>query len=1039
VKGVSLHHHTTYSYGDGYGTPDQHVARAVELDMSALACTEHGNVSSHVKLERAADKAGIKALFGCELYCAVPNNQRKWHLTALAMDQEGYHNLNMLVTRAWAEGFYYWPTVHGAMLREHAAGLIVLSGCADSQLACALLGGKGVPTKAEPDMAAAVGLARAYKRTFGDRYYLEVQQFPELNRTCMLNTAYAKIGKQLGIPLVATADVHYPLPEHNEMQKILHAATRSTGTVAAAEAEWEYGIHLTHPLSDKFWHKRLVGTGLTGKQASAAIAATAEIAGRCNVRLPRNEPLRYPCGDALALIWDWIKAGWKYRWSRNAHMRANKKAYKARVKYEMELIELKDYMDYFLMLSDEVRTFKDNEGPVGPARGSAAASLVCYLLRITEVDPMMFPTMMFERFIDPNRTDLPDIDLDFADDRRDEVRLHAIAKYGVPNVGNIGNFVRYRGKNAVIDVARVYRLPWAAVETVKALVVERSGGDSRFDASLADTRDMFPQVQQIFKTHPELDRAIDLEGNLKGMSVHAAGLVISNKPITDTCALYTRTMADGRRVSVLSVDKKDAEYLGMLKADFLGLSTMGMIDIALRDIGMKLADLYDVPLSDKATLAAFKRNDVAGIFQFEGRATRLVNADVSPDTFMHLADVNALSRPGPLFSGATAQYCEVKHGRQKPVHLHPIVDAWTKTSNYQIIYQEQVLGIIREIGGFPVTKVADIRKIISQKLGEASFNAMREEFINGARQHHKLSEQRADKIWRLMVTSATYSFNVAHCVSYAMLGFWCMWLKVHHPAAFYAAQLTKTSKEDWPRLIRDAERHGIKVVGPHIQKSARHWQRDRKKALVRAGFEQIPGVAGATASNILAWRASRVNECKPTWDDLIEVYGIGPKTIEHMVAFAKSADPFELHRNKRILDVVRAEIAAGQYAGLPIPSHRGDEIPADADKLRVFYLGIPHTRQMKDYIEDQRARTGEDIAEILKRTQRPDMVTSCVLQCSDDTEEDVYLRFHRLVYPRFRAAVESVELKKHVVLAAGWKRRGFGTGLHVDRLWVIEP
>lgn len=1037
VKGVSLHHHTTYSYGDAYGTPEQHFARAAELDMSALAVTEHGNVSSHVKAERAGDKYGVKALYGCEFYCAAPGNMRKWHLSVLAMDQGGYQNLNRLVTRSWAEGFYRWPTVHGDMLREHHEGLVVLSGCADSQLACALLGGKGVESGS---WKKAIGVARHYKEMLGDRYYLEVQQFPELARTKALNTAYADLSKKLGVPLVATADVHYPLPHHNEMQKILHAASRGTGTVAAAEAGWEYDIRLTHPISDKFWLKRLRATGLNKRQAEEALASTAEIADRCSVRLPRSEPLRYPTEDAEKLIWEWIRTGWKYRWDRNKHMRAHKKEYKARLKYEMELVVAKDYMDYFLMLSDAVRSAKDLNEPVGPARGSAAASLVCYLLRITEVDPMMFPTMMFERFIDLKRTDLPDVDLDFADTQRDNVRIRAVAKYGEGHVGNIGNYTRYRGKNAVIDVARVYGLPWNDVEIVKGLVVQRSGGDSRFDASLEDTRDMFPQVRRVFERHPQLERAIDLEGNLKGMSVHAAGLVISNNPINDTCALYTRKVGDGRILSVLSVDKKDAEYLGMLKADFLGLSTMGMIDIAIKQIGMSLDELYQVPLDDPKTLAAFKKNDVIGIFQFEGRATRLVCADVSPDNFMHLADINALSRPGPLFSGATGQYVEVKHGRKRPDRLHPIVDKWTKTSNYQIIYQEQVLGIIREMGGFPVAKVADIRKIISQKLGEASFNAMREEFIRGAQENHKVGEQMADKIWRLMVTSATYSFNVAHCISYAMLGFWCMWLKVHHPTVFYAAQLTKTEKDGWGRLVNDATKHNISVVGPHIRKSGQLWTPEVKNSVVRAGFEQIPGVGAVTARDITAWRdQAKADGRKLVWEDLIEVKGIGPKTVDKMVEFAASEDPFELQYVGKVLAQIRSDISNGTYPGIPIPSHRGDEIPPDADNMRVYYLGFPKKRNMQDYIENQRSRTGEDVADILNRTKSPELVTSAVLHCEDDGEEDVYLRFNRFVYPRFKEAVESIELGKHVVLVGGLKRKGFGIAIHVDRLWVIEP
>jgi DNA polymerase-3 subunit alpha len=400
---------------DGYGKPDAHHERAAELEMNALAATEHGNTSSHVQHEKAGKKYGVKPIFGLEAYTAPADmretkNQRKWHLTVLAADQAGYTNLNEVVRRSWAEGFYRWPTVTGDILQDHHKGLIILSGCADSLLACTMLGGKGIP---EPDgddgLKAAYKVAGKFKSLLGDRYYLECQQFPELPRSNEINTRYAKMSKDLGIPLVATADCHYPRPDDNEMQKVLHAAGRNTGTVAAAEAEWEYDIRLTLPTSDDFITKRLMQTGLSKSQAQQAVENTALIADRCNVVLPKSETIRYPLPagyiDSKALIWDWLRRGWKYRWERNAHMRKNKQAYLDRMQYEMDLVELKGYMDYFLMLSDAVSWAKDNGIPVGPARGSAAASLVCYLLRITEVDPMQFPTMMFERFIDAKRED----------------------------------------------------------------------------------------------------------------------------------------------------------------------------------------------------------------------------------------------------------------------------------------------------------------------------------------------------------------------------------------------------------------------------------------------------------------------------------------------------------------------------------------------------------------------------------------------------------------------------------------------------------
>ena len=296
MRYVSLHSHSTYSYMDGFGLPEKHVARVAELGMSALALTEHGNVSSHVKLEQACIKHNIKPIFGLEAYTApmtmrADNNRRKWHMTVLAMNQTGLANLYGMVTTSWERDFYQWPTILGDSFKAHSKGIIALSGCADSHLACTLLGGKGIE---HGNYEAAVRVMLGYKRLLGDRYYLEVQRFPGLERTKVLNQQYAIWSEEFGIPLAASSDVHYPYPEENEMQKILHTAGRGGGTVAATEAEWEYDILLTYPLSDKEIGDDLVATGLTVDQAASAIANTAKIADRCNVELPKMDRIRYP-------------------------------------------------------------------------------------------------------------------------------------------------------------------------------------------------------------------------------------------------------------------------------------------------------------------------------------------------------------------------------------------------------------------------------------------------------------------------------------------------------------------------------------------------------------------------------------------------------------------------------------------------------------------------------------------------------------------------------------------------------------------------
>jgi DNA polymerase-3 subunit alpha len=960
------------------------------------------------------------------------------------MNDTGLRNLNRLVSRSWETGFYMWPTIHWHDLVEHNDGLIVLSGCSDSQLANTLLGGKH--RKKGSEQRARRTMDR-FKDLLGDRYYLECQQFPELDRTHHINEWYAQESARTGIPLVGTADVHYPHPDDNKMQTILHTAGRGGVSVAVSEAEWEYNIRLTHPTNDKEWVRRLRGTGLGKVAALQALASTSEIADRCNVILPKATNLQFPTPDGQTIkeyIWDLLRKGWRYRAKANKRLIHEQAKYLERMHYEMEAIEGKEFLHYFAMLAEAVIWCKDHGIAVGPARGSAAASLVCYLLRITEIDPLPFPSMLFERFIDFNRTDLPDIDLDFDDDRRHELVTHMTELYGADHVGNIGTFTKYKGKNSLEDVARAHQIGKWVIEPVKALVVERSGGDSRADASLEDTVEMFPAAKKIFEEHPALEYAYRLEGNYKGFSVHASGLVVSNEPLTDNVAYYSKEdKRSGNMRQVLSVDKYDAEYLGLMKADFLGLTNMGMIGRALEMIGMKLDDMYveanPTIYEDPLIIDAFRQGRVSGIFQFGGEATRIVNGDVKPDNFLELCDINALSRPGPLHSGSTADYINIKHGRMDPIHIHPVVDEITKHTKYCIIYQEQILKLVREVGGFDWTHAQEIRKIISQKHGEAAFNMRTGLFVEGAERLHGMDEETALTIWRRLATAGTYAFNAAHCVSYSMLAYWTMWLKIKHPEAFYAASLGKAmgDKVKTYGLLREGMKDaGLKFVPPTPATVTENWTRGKRGSVV-AGLRQVPGIGPANFETIMEDREK--NGPVKEWADLQRIKGIGPKTVEKMAEFAEADDPFAIYRVDNILNRVREAIESGELGPLPNPTHQAADIPTDAQNLRVTYLGIPNFRNPQDVVEDERARTGKDYDEIIATMDRPDLVKKMAMQCYDDSDKTVYLRFSRYKFPKFEKGLWSIDLDHDVVLIRGVKRGGFGTSIHVEKMWIIDP
>lgn len=1052
MRYVSLHHHSTFSFKDGFQLPEAHVRRAAELNMGTLALTEHGNVSSHVKLEVAAQKVGVKPLFGCEIYMGPVDpdrrSQKKNHLTVIAETQEGYQNLLRMVSQGWRD-FHYSPTVSWENLKKHRKGLIILSGCTGSILATSLVGGKNIaPEDASYERGKRV--AAKFKAVFGDSYYLEVQTFPELDNVCLLNKMIARIGEELNIPLVATGDVHYTKPDENEIQIILHSIGRNQSP-EELEMNWGYNVPLSPPLTDGTVMRRLMNTGLTREQAIEAIVSTETIGQRCNVSIPVLPQLRFPVppeyGSAHECWLDWIKQGWKYR-KCDRLSPAERLRYKEKLAYEMDIIEKKDFLEYFLIVSDIVKFAKDSGIPVGPARGSAAASLVCWLLRITEVNPMLFPDLVFERFIDITREDLPDIDLDFDSERRGEIDEYAYRKYGRDCVGKIGTFTYFKSKNSLDDIGTVFHIPKYEVDKVKDLLLERSSGDLRASATIQDTLEQFDQAAEVALKYPDLMKAMALEGNVKGMGVHAAGLVISNGPITDVCAIYERKVKDVV-TSVISLDKHDAERQNLIKIDILGLATMTMIAEALRMLGMSLNDLYDIPLDDPDVIEGFRRNDVTGIFQFDGRAMRSVNAELRPDSFKEVCDVNALARPGPLHNNASATYIDIKNGTIEPQKIHPIYDAIAESTNYQLVYQEQILRIVREIGGFDWTAASYIRKIISKKLGEQEFNRQWSKFRDGALERG-IDEDQARHIWGLCITSGSYAFNAAHCVSYGMLAWWTMWLKVHHPVEFYVASLRKMPEGDKDMegaslgrkhvaLLRDAYKHGIEAEPPDPHYSEAQWTAAEGRLL--GGLEAVPGIADKSSPGMIAWRERKIRDnpgIQITWDMYQEIKGVGPKKIEAFKSFGETDDPYGIHWLTRHVAAVKKEIEEGKLGRLPIPTHTAEEIPYSRGKdTQVVWLGVITHINLRDLFEANFARTGEQLD--------PDEVkdphlNEWTIGIGKDDEELVSITWDRWKYPRFKRAIWSIKKNHDLVLIKGVKR-GFQArrAIYVSEMWVISP
>lgn len=754
--------------------------------MYALAMTEHGNVSSHAAAEKASKRTGVKFIPGLEAYSSPAireeKYQRKCHQTILAINHEGYHNLSKLVTQSYKD-YYQFPTVSWESLKEFNSGLIVTSGCASSLTSCKLLGGKFYGPERErftdKQFESVLRVVRQYRKVFGDRYYLEVQRFPQLSRVCTINQALERISKITGIPLLATADVHYCHEDQAYIQQSLHAIHRGKG-VEQIGADWEYDIPLTLPTSDMEIFDDLVASGLSEDAAESAIRNTRVVADRCNVTLPKSEPLQFDIPIELTreeFFDEQIAAGIEYRAAYGKI--CDGPEYQARIKHELSVMKLRpEFIDYFLFLSDLICWAKDSGIVVGPGRGSAAASLVCYLLRITEIDPMTVPTMVFERFMDPSRTDLPDIDIDISDEDRPKLVTYLKEKYGNENVGSVANIIRYRGRSALDKVAIVYRIPKSSIKPLKDRISDRTETDERVDDSVEDAVARYgdlPEIKQIIERWPEAIRvAMAIEGDVQTFGTHAAGYVVADKPITATCAIYSRENKEGfdpTQPRTVPYDKRDAEYLGMMKADLLGLATCGMIDKALATVNelarqggssnvIGLADIYAMEYDDPDILKGFREDDLTGIFQFEGGTTRGVCKRVQPHTILDLSDINALARPGPLFSGAVDRYIKAKHGEIEVEPLHELYDQHVEATYGQLVYQEQIMKVLRDLAGFDTVKVLRVRKIIGKKLGEHQFAELWEDFASGCEKTAGLDRDTAWRVWSTITTAAGYAFCV---------------------------------------------------------------------------------------------------------------------------------------------------------------------------------------------------------------------------------------------------------------------------------------
>lgn len=868
---VHLHNHSEYSLLDGYGHVEDMVKRAAELGQPAMALTDHGNVYAAIDFYKAAKSAEIKPIIGMEGYVAFGSRHERTaaegasggsqpHITLLAEDMTGYRNLLQLATKAHLEGFYYRPRVDRDLLEEHADGLVVLSGCLSGELARDVLRTGG-------DLTAARGTAGWYKEVFGDRYYLELMHHENVPGQDVVNRAVCELSDEMGIDLVVTNDCHYVYPEDAPHQDTLTAIV--TSSKLADERRLRMEDH-------SYYVKSAAEMAQVFPEHPEALRNSLVVAERCNLELTqrRTKLPQYPTPNGTSSA-DYLRQicyeGAMDRFGGISD------AVKERLEKELYIITETDFADYFLVVWD-IFKFVKREGILSTVRGSAASSLVLYCLQVTDFDPLPYG-LFFERFLNVERREMPDIDMEFADDRRGEVIQYCLERYGPDRVAQITTFGTMKARAAIRDAARVMEDGAienadinAASNNLVRVVANYSpmSNDDEDEAppkefNLRTVKDESVELQQLIRQNTVaaevLEKAMGVEGRVRNVSTHAAGVVISDDPLVQYTALQRPQKGNDTGLAATQYSMYPIEFAGLLKWDFLGLTNLAVLDRCLKIIAEHRGeeiDLYDeeqVPLDDEATFTLMAEGDTFGSFQLEGAGMTRYIKDLKPTSIDDIAAMIALYRPGPMqhIDSLIAR----KHGRQPIEYPHPDIAHLLDTTYGVIVYQDQVMLTAQDFAGYTLGEADILRKAMGKKVPAI----MREEerkFVEGAiKKGH--SEQEARDLFTYILPFAGYGFNKAHAVSYAYITYWTTYFKANYPIEYFVAMLDSAagSPERVQRCVSEAKKRGIEVLPPDVNVSRTSFTVDEnvgEHGGIRYGLSSIRGVGPSTVAEIVEIR-----------------------------------------------------------------------------------------------------------------------------------------------------------------------------------------
>jgi DNA polymerase-3 subunit alpha len=844
---VHLHCHSHYSLLDGANRIPELVAHVQEQGMNAIALTDHGNLYGAVEFYRACKEAGINPIIGYEAYVAPGKRSERDarrrgdasnHLTLLAKNATGFKNLIKMASAAYLEGYHYVPRIDKELLEAHKEGLICLSGCASSEFSEFIL---------KDQLEEATKLAEWFARLFGPDFYVEIQNNGlEIQKLC--GEGAVEIASRLGLPLVATSDAHYLRQGDAQAHDVLLCV--KTGKLLRDESRMRYG-------SDQFYVRPPEEMYRLFEGHAEAVRRSQEIADQVHIDLDFSArhfpvftpPERKKPEDYLREL---CEAGLVDRYGPNPP-----EAARARLDHELDIICRMGYASYFLIVWDFVRFARENCIPA-TARGSGCGAIVSYVLKLSHVCPLEYD-LLFERFLDPNRAEAPDIDIDFCQDRREQVIQYVKQKYGAESVAQIATFGTLAAKAALKDVGRVLDIPLERVNTITKQVPARLG--VTLDDALTESPDLKKEYESDPLVREWVDIARKLEGTNRNAGTHAAGVVIADRPLIEYVPIQVapRKGDDGSRVNgdqVITTQwvMEDLDKVGMLKMDLLGLRTLTVLDNAVQLIKQtrgEQIDLQTLPLDDAPTYRLLQRGDTKGVFQLEKEGIRELLTRLKPDTIRDLIAVNALYRPGPLQGGMVDSYVNRKHGREKWDYPHSVLQEVLDETYGVMVYQEQIMRILNRLGGFELASAYVCIKAISKKKQEV-MDAMKADFIAGALQRG-VDKATAEEVFRLIVVFGGYGFNKSHTAAYAQIGYQTAYLKTHYTPEFMAALLTSeiddgNKRDVFVEHIVDAQRLGVKVRAPDVNEGeAAFTVRDGQ---IVFGLTAIKGVGRGAAEEI---------------------------------------------------------------------------------------------------------------------------------------------------------------------------------------------